>query len=527
MPVALVNNRFLPRAQPNGGGAFPGFGGAPPAIASAGSAGVAATASRSDHTHAHGSQTDPTMHALTSAAGGDGFQPQSNRSAAVDPAAGDDSASGYAVGSYWINTSTDEAFVCVDDSVGAAVWESTTVGGSLQDSYDASAGGPPLVTLSAAIGPFAIRDNAAPLGMQLFSVEDSAGTSKFLQVLATEANIGEASTTSTGPGETQVRVNAGYDTMRFWPTDRRFTSNPGGLIRLDSANTYTYGFAPNSFAGMNLQSTLELEGNGSPFNQFLLFNNGLTVKSVSGTGIAFGPGQTFIAQPNIQADAASCSMSQNRDFLSQPRFAGIGGGSLTVTNWYGVQLLGTVDTGATVTTRRGVFVGTLLGAGAVGTHIGLDIANLAKGSTIRGIRSALSGATKRFIEHTGSSPSTFAGNVHMNDGVSMVLGSVSGSNVALSRPAAGVMRMIGQNGANNEGLDWNFQATANVVAVSSTTGAALRINNLLDVNNGVALGGGAPATLGTIGGAGPTAAAQAQWLRIDIGGVAHWIPVWT
>lgn len=166
MPVALVNNRFLPRAQPNGGGAFPGFGGAPPAIASAGSAGVAATASRSDHTHAHGSQTDPTMHALTSAAGGDGFQPQSNRSAAVDPAAGDDSASGYAVGSYWINTSTDEAFVCVDDSVGAAVWESTTVGGSLQDSYDASAGGPPLVTLSAAIGPFAIRDNAAPLGSQ-------------------------------------------------------------------------------------------------------------------------------------------------------------------------------------------------------------------------------------------------------------------------------------------------------------------------------------------------------------------------
>ena len=33
-------------------------------------------------------------------------------------------------------------------------------------------------------------------------------------------------------------------------------------------------------------------------------------------------------------------------------------------------------------------------------------------------------------------------------------------------------------------------------------------------------------TLGTIGGAGPTATAQAQWVEIDIGGVAHWIPVW-
>ena len=49
----------------------------------------------------------------------------------------------------------------------------------------------------------------------------------------------------------------------------------------------------------------------------------------------------------------------------------------------------------------------------------------------------------------------------------------------------------------------------------------------VDINNGVALGGGAAATLGTIGGSGPTAAAQAQWCEIDIGGVPHWIPVWT
>ena len=54
-----------------------------------------------------------------------------------------------------------------------------------------------------------------------------------------------------------------------------------------------------------------------------------------------------------------------------------------------------------------------------------------------------------------------------------------------------------------------------------------RFDGRTDINNGVALGGGAAATLGTIGGSGPTAAAQAQWLEIDIGGVAHWIPVWT
>jgi hypothetical protein len=41
-----------------------------------------------------------------------------------------------------------------------------------------------------------------------------------------------------------------------------------------------------------------------------------------------------------------------------------------------------------------------------------------------------------------------------------------------------------------------------------------------------ALGGGAGATLGTIGGSGPTAAAQNQWLEIEIDTVRHWIPVW-
>lgn len=46
------------------GGAFPGFGGVPPAVDdTGGAAGVAPNAARSDHTHDHGSLTDPTLHA--------------------------------------------------------------------------------------------------------------------------------------------------------------------------------------------------------------------------------------------------------------------------------------------------------------------------------------------------------------------------------------------------------------------------------------------------------------------------------
>lgn len=49
----------------------------------------------------------------------------------------------------------------------------------------------------------------------------------------------------------------------------------------------------------------------------------------------------------------------------------------------------------------------------------------------------------------------------------------------------------------------------------------------LQVDDNYALGGGASATLGTIGGSGPSTAAQAQWLKITIDGTDHWVPVWT
>lgn len=39
-------------------------------------------------------------------------------------------------------------------------------------------------------------------------------------------------------------------------------------------------------------------------------------------------------------------------------------------------------------------------------------------------------------------------------------------------------------------------------------------------------GGGAAATLGTIGGSGPTTAAQARWLPVSIDGTASWLAVW-
>lgn len=48
----------------------------------------------------------------------------------TDPTVSDDSTQGYSIGSRWINTVTDDEWVCFSDAAGAAVWKSTVVAGS-------------------------------------------------------------------------------------------------------------------------------------------------------------------------------------------------------------------------------------------------------------------------------------------------------------------------------------------------------------------------------------------------------------
>jgi len=50
-----------------------------------------------------------------------------NYAASAAPTTGDDNADGYRIGSLWIDTTNDEAYRCVDDSTGAAVWIGTTL----------------------------------------------------------------------------------------------------------------------------------------------------------------------------------------------------------------------------------------------------------------------------------------------------------------------------------------------------------------------------------------------------------------
>jgi len=51
-------------------------------------------------------------------------------SSTVAPTVNDDSGDGYSVGSRWFDTSADKEYVCLDATVGAAVWKETTTTGS-------------------------------------------------------------------------------------------------------------------------------------------------------------------------------------------------------------------------------------------------------------------------------------------------------------------------------------------------------------------------------------------------------------
>jgi hypothetical protein len=61
--------------------------------------------------------------------------PLDNLIATTDPTVNDDSGDGYGVGSSWANVTLDKFFVCVDATVGAAVWNDTAAaGGGVQES---------------------------------------------------------------------------------------------------------------------------------------------------------------------------------------------------------------------------------------------------------------------------------------------------------------------------------------------------------------------------------------------------------
>lgn len=113
---------------------------------------------------------------------------QDNLSAGTAPTATDDSNAGYAVGSTWINTTADQAYVCVDATNGAAVWKETTAGaagGEVNTASNVGAGGVGVFKQKTGVNLEFRNINA---GSSKISVTNDTGNNE-IDVDVVEANI--------------------------------------------------------------------------------------------------------------------------------------------------------------------------------------------------------------------------------------------------------------------------------------------------------------------------------------------------
>ena len=144
----------------------------------------------------------------------------------VDPVAGNDNTQGYAIKSRWINTSSNEEWVCTDASTGAALWELTT-GGDGDVVGPASATNRGLVLWDGTTGKL-VKDmpNISVGGLQAATLAISAGVGRAVAMLEQASGV---TTASAGYGKFWVQNDA--------PNTPMFTDDAG----TEKALTFTEG----------------------------------------------------------------------------------------------------------------------------------------------------------------------------------------------------------------------------------------------------------------------------------------------
>ncbi len=119
---------------------------------------------------------------------------QNNYAATSAPTVTDDSGSGYAVGSQWVDVTKDNSYVCADASVGAAIWlqtngagggsENTILNGTVDPTTEGADGDFYINTTSSTIfGPKA--SGTWPAGVSLVGPEGSVATMVQTEITAT------------------------------------------------------------------------------------------------------------------------------------------------------------------------------------------------------------------------------------------------------------------------------------------------------------------------------------------------------
>lgn len=179
---------------------------------------------------------------------------------------------------------------------------------------------------------------------------------------------------------------------------------------------------------------------------------------------------------------------------------------------------------STLTTdASSISTGSILTAGGIGCAKALWVGGLANIAGAVTLQSTLtvSGSTAPGADNTYA---LGAGGSRWTSGF-FSTAVVIGTNPAAGGPVriANAANIASRNAANSGDISIIGVNSSDQVSLGGVGGTAdLQWTKAL-----VSLGGGAAPTLGTIGGSGPSTAAQNSWMRaIDSTGAAFWVPVW-
>ena len=239
--------------------------------------------------------------------------------------------------------------------------------------------------------------------------------------------------------------------------------NFGSNVVLDYANATISGLLATSGQFRFRQSGTNV-GAGNLFKNSGIFTNEI------GSSVSLGSQYTYVHIGTYRADGAGGAFAQanlfHRNCLFQIRWEAINGATMALTTANtGGFINPQVASGVTITNFRswefnpGAFTGTVV------DHHAIYFANLSSGTnSTAAIRSLVaSGATRRFINHTGTAQSDFGGAIGLGSGATI--------DVVLSRGAANRLDLA--SGDSFRIINGNLEHQAGSVGFHGVTPAAL------------------------------------------------------
>lgn len=299
---------------------------------------------------------------------------------------------------------------------------------TLQNAYDASTS--PEITVDATRGALTIRDNATPIGAQLFEVEDNAGANLF-DVAIDRININSPLEIGDVSANDQLA-------LRYRPTFSP-AAFIGGMISVAADVTYTNALfivatlADNTtyraavgpgFAAFTLLNALPIIQNSGNFNlvQALVLNCGVVHSRITaGTSTTTQTiGLSFSPQTRAAASGAVMTKTVGDTAVTvSPTFATVAGSTVNLGTIIGVNC----RTPAVALFQQQAGTETMTG------YIGLNYSSMAFGGNVTKIvvNSALPAATLSFfLNNAGGAQSNFGGGFLMDCGLVQILSDTLG-----------------------------------------------------------------------------------------------------